>query len=137
MPTTIALGCIGGRTFESPTGRFTTRVNPQERAKKILDAVEGGSLCRIRDLAVQFSLSTSHLQRLFKAQTGSRLGRSLTEERLRRAALLLLESDMSVKEIAYMVGYKHSSSFIRAFTRYFKQAPSCYRQEMLTERHFG
>lgn len=137
MPNIIVLGGIGGRTFGSPTGQFTTKASPQERVKRILDAVEGGSPCRIRDLAVQFSLSTSYLQRLFKTQTGSRLGRSLTEERLRRAALLLLDSEMSVKEIAYTVGYKHSSSFIRAFTRYFRQAPSCYRQEMLTEKHFG
>jgi two-component system, response regulator YesN len=54
----------------------------------------------------------------------------LTEERLRKAAALLLEGNLSVKEIAYVVGYKHPSSFIRAFDRFFGQAPNRYRQTM-------
>jgi AraC-like DNA-binding protein len=137
MPKIIAPGSTSRETFRSRTGRITTTASQQARAKKILNTVRAGSLCTIHDLAVEFNLSTSHLQHLFKAQTGSSLGRSLTEERLRKAALLLLDSDMSVKEIADMVGYKHPSSFIRAFNRYFQRAPSCYRQEMLIERSFG
>ena len=100
----------------------------EERSQRILKTVKTGSLNTIRELASEFKLSASHLQHLFKAETGSCLGRSLTEERLRRAAALLLTSDGSVKEIAYTVGYKHPSSFIRAFTRYFGRAPSDYRQ---------
>jgi AraC-like DNA-binding protein len=101
---------------------------PEKRLQRILETAQSGSLTRIRDLACEFNLSASHLQHLFKAQTGSCLGRSLTEERLRRAAALLLDTNLSVKEVAYIVGYKHPSSFIRAFVRYFAQAPSCYRQ---------
>jgi len=100
------------------------------RLQKIVEAVKSGSLKTIRDVACELNLSTSHVQHLFKIQTGSCLGRSLTEERLRRAAALLVESDLSVKEIAYLVGYKHPSSFIRAFDRFFGQAPSCYRQAL-------
>jgi two-component system response regulator YesN len=90
--------------------------------------VKSGSLKTIRDLACEVNLSISHLQHLFKAQTGSCLGRSLTEERLHKAAALLLETNLSVKEISYVVGYKHPSSFIRAFERFFGQAPTYYRQ---------
>lgn len=104
--------------------------NPPSRVRKILATVKSGSPKTIRDLASEVNLSTSHLQHIFKAQTGSCLGRSLTEERLRRAAVLLLESNLSVKEIAYLVGYKHPSSFIRAFERLFGRAPSSYRQAM-------
>jgi AraC-like DNA-binding protein len=43
---------------------------------------------------------------------------------------------MSIKEIGYAVGYKHAPSFVRAFERVFEQAPSQYRQEMLTVRRF-
>ena len=101
---------------------------PEERFQRILRTVRTGSLSKIRDLAREFKLSASHLQHLFKAETGSCLGRSLTEERLRRAAALLLKSDGSVKEIAYSVGYKHPSSFVRAFTRYFGSTPTVYRR---------
>ena len=64
----------------------------------------------------------------------------MVESRLKRAAFLLLESDLSIKEIAYTVGYKHASSFVRAFERSFRRAPGDFRQlrqEMLTERQFS
>ena len=66
---------------------------------------------------------------MFKQQTGARLGHWLTDQRLKRAAHLLAHSSMSVKEIAYTVGYEHTSSFIRAFERRFAQAPRYYRQQ--------
>lgn len=109
----------------------------EDRFSRILHLVQSGRVCSIRDLAREFNLSASHLQHLFKAHTGSRLGQILGEKRLRKAADLLTQTDMSVKEIAYAVGYKHSSSFIRAFERFFRSAPCDYRQEMLTERRFG
>jgi AraC-like DNA-binding protein len=118
-------------------GRLLTAAAQEERLRKILEIIESGSLCTIGDLAQEFRLSASHLQHLFKAQTGSRLGQRLVEQRLHRAALLLLQSNMSVKEVAYAVGYKHPPSFVRAFERFFEQAPGHYRQEMLTERRIG
>ena len=105
----------------------------KERCERIIEIVRSGSHRSIRDLAHQCKLSESYLQHLFRARTGSSLGRSLTEERLRKAADLLKRSDMSIKEIAYLSGYKHPSSFIRAFDRFFRRTPACYRQEMLTE----
>lgn len=110
----------------------------QDRFNKILDLVHSGRVSSVQALAREFNLSASHLQHLFKAHTGSRLGHILGQQRLRKAADLLIQTDMSVKEIAYAVGYKHPSSFIRAFGRFFRSAPCDYRQqEMLTERRFG
>jgi len=111
--------------------------NQAEHFPKILATVETGSFVSIHDLSIEFRLSASYLQHLFKARTGSRLGRRLAELRLRRAAFLLVQSNSSIKEIAYAVGYRHPSSFIRAFERFFERSPSDYRQEMLTEKRFG
>lgn len=108
-----------------------------ERLQKILQVAESGSPCTIRDLALEFDLSPSHLQHLFKEGTGAGLGRWLAELRLQRAAHLLAESNVSVKEVAYAVGYKHPSSFVRAFERFFQQAPGQFQQQMLTKRRFG
>jgi AraC-like DNA-binding protein len=116
-------------TLRLESSRVPSNTDPGERFQNLLEAVKSGSPKKIRDLARDFNLSASHLQHLFKQQTGSCLGRSLTEEKLHRAAALLLESNLSVKEIAYIAGYKHPSSFIRAFDRVFGQAPSCYRQQ--------
>lgn len=111
-----------------------------ERFRRLLDLISSGSFISITDLAREFKLSASHLQHLYKTQTGHGLGRRMVESRLNKAALLLVESDLSIKEIAYTVGYKHASSFARAFERSFQKAPSDFRQlrqEMLTERQFS
>jgi two-component system response regulator YesN len=98
------------------------------RVLKILQMVESGATHTISDLALEFHLSPSYLQRLFKHQTGASMGEWLNEQRLQRAAHLLTNSYMSVKEIAHVIGYQHASSFIRAFERRFAQAPARYRK---------
>jgi AraC-like DNA-binding protein len=102
----------------------------EERVRKILRMAESGTTFTIRDLALEFRLSPSYLQRLFKHQTGVCMGEWLNERRLQRAAYLLANSYMSVKEIAHTVGYEHPSSFIRAFERRFTQAPARYRKQI-------
>lgn len=98
------------------------------RVQKILEMGESGTTLSIRELALEFHLSPAYLQRLFKHQTGVSMGEWLIEQRLQRAAKLLESSYMSVKEIAYTIGYEHPSSFIRAFERRFAQAPQRYRK---------
>ena len=99
----------------------------ENRIRRIIQLIESEPACTIHDLAEKFNLSDSHLQHLFKQHTGIRLGHLLTEQRLLKAAQLLENSSMCVKEIAYLVGYEHTSSFIRAFERRFAQAPRRYR----------
>jgi AraC-like DNA-binding protein len=53
----------------------------------------------------------------------------LSEQRLQRAAYLLSNSYLSIKEITHVVGYEHTSSFVRAFERRFLQAPARYRKQ--------
>ncbi len=98
------------------------------RVQKIVTMVESGTFT-VRNLALEFNLSTSYLQRLFKHQTGVSMSQWLNEQRLRRAAHLLSNSYLSVKEIADTIGYGHASSFIRAFERRFTQAPARYRKQ--------
>jgi AraC-like DNA-binding protein len=105
------------------------RATPDLRVQKIVEVVGCGAAYTIRELALQFRLSPSYLQRLFKQETGVRLGEWLTEQRLQRAAHLLKHSYMSVKEITHTVGYEHVSSFTRAFERRFRHAPTLYRKQ--------
>lgn len=100
----------------------------EPRVIKILQMIQAQPLRRIDDLAREFNLSHSHLEHLFKQQTGVSLGQLLTENKLHRAAHLLAHTNMRIKEIAHNVGYEHTSSFIRAFERHFFQAPRLYRK---------
>ena len=101
----------------------------ERRVLKILDMVETGNTFAIRDLAAEFRLSPAYLQRLFKNETGICMGEWLNEQRLQRAAYLLSNSYLSIKEITHSIGYEHTSSFIRAFERRFHQAPARYRKQ--------
>jgi transcriptional regulator GlxA family with amidase domain len=97
------------------------------RLRKLLELMEIDPRGTIQSWAMTLNLSQSHLQHLFKQATGKALGRVLTEKRLQKAALLLANTNLSIKEIASAVGYEHTSSFTRAFERRYEHAPRHYR----------
>jgi AraC-like DNA-binding protein len=105
------------------------------RLRKVLQKIASASPQTIQDLALECNLSESHLQHLFKESTGLGLGRMLIEQRMQRAVELLEQTNLSIKEIAWTVGYEHTSSFTRAFERHFQEAPRCFRQRQ--ERQNG
>jgi transcriptional regulator GlxA family with amidase domain len=101
----------------------------ERRLRQVIEMIEAQPCYSIRDLAYRVSLSPAHLQRLFKQQTGTQLGALVAERRLQKAAELLTISNLSIKEIAHAVGYRHHSSFVRAFQRRFAQVPKQYRAQ--------
>jgi two-component system response regulator YesN len=96
--------------------------------RRLLEMIESGAAYNIGELAAQLHLSPSHLQRLFKRETGVRMGAWLMALRLEKAAYLLANSYLSVKEIARSAGYEHVSSFIRAFEHRYVLCPTRYRE---------
>jgi AraC-like DNA-binding protein len=116
-----------GPAASSPPPLGLTLTILDSRVQKMLEMVESGTFT-IHDLALELYLSPSYLRRLFKQQTGVSLGEWLNEQRLQRAADLLSNSYLSVKEITHTIGYGHASSFTRAFQRRFRQAPASYRK---------
>ena len=136
---------VVGVTLSTPPGRVpfitrgaATQSKPtdelqQERIHKILQTIQSKRPCSINSLANELNLSKSHLQHLFKRQTGLGLGHLLVEQRLQKAAQLLRSGNMRVKEIACAAGYEHTSSFIRAFERRFNETPQAYRHRTIAE----
>jgi AraC-like DNA-binding protein len=116
---------VGRITIPVLLGRTGTQSAVERR---VLDRLDSGIAYNIGDLAAQLHMSPSHLQRLFKRETGVRLGEWLIALRLQRAAYLLANSYLSVKEISASVGYEHVSSFIRAFERRYELSPTHYRE---------
>lgn len=99
------------------------------RLRKVLRRIEEEVSLSINELARSVSLSSAHVERLFKQETGMRIRVLQAELRMQKAANLLATTYMEVKEIAYAVGYKHQSSFDRAFQRRFGEPPTMYRQK--------
>jgi AraC-like DNA-binding protein len=100
----------------------------ERRIRRVLEMIESDSSCKMSDLALELNLSESRLQHLFKQSTGVGLGHLLTEKRLLKAAELLAQTELRIKEIAAAVGYEHTSSFSRAFEQRFAQPPIAYRR---------
>jgi Signal transduction histidine kinase len=72
-------------------------------------------------------MSRSQLYRKIQALTGYSVNEFVRNVRLKKAAELLLTTENSVTEIAFMVGFKEISYFVKCFTNYYKLSPSKYR----------
>lgn len=81
-----------------------------------------------RDLAERLCVSESTLQRIFRVRTGFSPHEYLTRLRLKKAATLLLESELTVGEVANETGFADSNYFCRSFRRYAKLSPLEFRK---------
>ena len=84
-------------------------------------------------VAEQFGLSESGLKRRLKKATGLSFTEYLQAVRVEKAKRLLLSTAMSVREIAYSVGYENQSFFIRLFKKITDTTPGRYRIEVRLE----
>ncbi len=75
-------------------------------------------------LAVQAGISTSSLYRKMKGICDMNPNEFIRIIRLKKAAELLLESGMSVKEVAYLTGFSAPSYFSLSFQKQFGMKPS-------------
>src|SRR5258708_1209363 len=98
------------------------------RIRKILESLEDDPAKSVRELANLVNLSSSRLGHLFKLQMGVDLSHFLANERLQKAAELLRQTELSIKEIAIRVGYHHSSSFDCGFQNKFGVPPVDFRK---------
>jgi transcriptional regulator GlxA family with amidase domain len=78
-------------------------------------------------LAALTDLSEGHFSVLFKKHFGYTLGAFVTRHRLLEARRLLVQGRLSVKEVAFQVGFNDPFHFSRLFTRNFGVAPSRLR----------
>ncbi len=72
-------------------------------------------------------LNRAKLTRGFKTVFGTSIAEALSEERLRRASMLLQTTNRPVSNIGYEAGYLNNASFARAFARRFGVCPSEFR----------
>lgn len=78
-------------------------------------------LCRIA------GMSNTQLNRKLKALTGGTPSRFIRNVRLKKAKLLLENSQMNISEVAYKVGFNDPNYFTRLFSEAFGQPPSKFR----------
>ena len=84
-----------------------------------------------RELASACCLSESRFLHIFREATGKSLKEFTISMRIDRAKSMLSATDMSVREIAEVVGYDDQSYFSRIFKQAAGMSPSEYRKSML------
>ena len=80
-------------------------------------------------LADSLAVSAPYLSKVFHEQTGSSPSRYLTDLRMRQAKKYLVDTGLTIREIAARVGYPDPFHFSRSFKNAVGISPAQYREE--------
>ena len=100
-----------------------------EKFRRVIHEIDSTLDARpgIPDLAALANMSPSHFRRSFKECFGIAPQEFVLQQRLRRAAQLLTETNRSIARVALDCGFGDQSHFSRQFGRFFGQTPRSYR----------
>ena len=96
------------------------------RARNLIDRSYAEPL-DVPRLAVEACCSEAHFIRSFKRAFGETPHRYLTRRRVERAKDLLRETDWTVTEVCFAVGFASLGSFSATFSELVGEPPSAYR----------
>ena len=97
-----------------------------EDAVRIVEA-EYASELSLDDIARRVASSRRQLQRAYSEIGNTTFRDHLTSVRMQRAAELLSVRGLTVREVAYRVGYRQPAQFAKAFRRHHGVSPSDFR----------
>ena len=82
----------------------------------------------VEDFALSLNMSISQLNRKLNALVGQSAGNFVRSVRLQRSAELLNQTDKTIAEICYEVGFNDQAYFSRAFKKQYGKSPSAFRK---------
>lgn len=88
------------------------------------------------EFAVQLNVHTNTLNRSLKEATGKTTTKWIAERMLKEAKALLQFSNWDIAEIAYSLGFEHSSNFISFFRKQIDSTPLQFRKEIGANKLF-
>lgn len=84
----------------------------------------------VSELADLMNMSRSNLLRKIKKQTQLSASQFIREVRLQKGMKLLEETELTVSEISYQVGFSNNSYFIKCFREYYGYSPGEARKKI-------
>ena len=90
---------------------------------------EMGERITIEELSKQYLINPTTLKAAFKTVYGTSIAAHIKEHRMKQAAKMLRESDMTIATIAQAVGYDSQSKFTAAFKAFFQVLPKEYKKK--------
>lgn len=98
------------------------------RCRRMVHEELGNSRLSVALLAQRLGCSADYLSHLFRTVRGEKLTLYIEGQRLGRAAELLRDTSLSVKEVAWASGFANQSYFIRCFRHRWGTSPGLWRQ---------
>jgi len=101
----------------------------QWRLKRATDYIEAhlAEPVSLDDFASASGLSRMHFAAQFKAATGFRPHEYLLRRRIERAQQLLVRADLTITDIAHLVGFQTQAHFTTVFNRFVGYTPGAWR----------
>ncbi len=100
-----------------------------EKAMKIVEENLGNPNFNVQELVREMAMSQSGFYRQIKSITGQTVVEFIRDIRLKRAAQLLISTDLRVQEVATMVGIEDAKYFRKMFQQIYELAPSEYAKQ--------
>ncbi|MBI2419183.1 MAG: AraC family transcriptional regulator [Ignavibacteriales bacterium] len=97
---------------------------------KVLDRPQSGSKLQAQYFAEKMNLHPNYLNSVIKTKTGKSLNEWIVSRTLSAAKALLKNSALSVKEIAYQLGFSEPTHFNRFFKKHQNATPNSYRKSI-------
>ena len=111
----------GADSFGNIEQKFLCRIN------EIIDAHIEDSQFSVEHLADELKISRVQLYRKVKALLGISISEYINDKRLSKAKNYLLDSQLSISEIAYNVGYSSPGYFSTSFKNKYGITPNSFR----------
>lgn len=93
---------------------------------------ESNEVLSLQYLSDQLGIHPVHLSRAIPKYLATNLGDYIRQQRVKQSLPLVINSSMSLTEIAHHCGFSDQSHFTRIFKRYFDQTPNTFRKQLLT-----
>lgn len=81
----------------------------------------------LKDYAERFHTSSSYIARMFRKYSGTSFSSYLNDLRIRKAMELLGDQSLTIKEVAYKVGYNNLNYFYKVFKNFTGMTPSDFQ----------
>lgn len=83
---------------------------------------------KLEDVADYIHISSRHLSRIFQDELGQTFSNYVKKERMRKAGILLSDTDLSIKEISGVVGFNTVHYFTSVFSTEMGMPPGEFRK---------
>lgn len=101
-----------------------------QKLQRIIEANIGDENFGVTELSAHANLGRQQIHRKLKALTGRSTSDFIHAVRVHYSKKLLRTTDLSIKEIAFRVGYRDPADFTKKFKAEFGRTPSEWRKSL-------